>query len=161
MELICSYCRRHLGSKAPLEDPRISHGMCDECRIHFERQIDGLPLDRYLDGFDAPVMIVDGEGRMAAANEMAAAICGKPQKEIVGLLGGEAMECVYARRTGGCGKTEHCETCTIRNAVTATMERRRGLPQRRVKLRRETGDVHMQMATSYCDGIVRIVVNPA
>ena len=161
MEVMCSYCGCHIGSQAPWEDHRVSHGMCEECLNHYERQIEGLPLDRYLDGFDAPVMIVDGEGRTAAANEMAATMCGKPQKELVGLLGGEAMECAYARRPGGCGKTEHCEACTIRNAVTATVERRKGLAPRWVKLRRETGDVQMQIATRYFDGIVRIVVNPA
>jgi len=90
---------------------------------------------------------------------MAAAMCGKSQMELVGLLGGDAMECAYARWPGGCGKTEHCETCTIRNAVTATMERRQGLPQRWVKLCRESGDVHMQIATNYFDGLVRIIVD--
>lgn len=159
MEVICSYCGCHLGSKAPREDHRISHGMCKECRDHFERQIEGLSLDCYLEGFDAPVMIVDGEGRMVACNGMAAAMCGKSQKDLMGLLGGEAMECAYARRPGGCGKTVHCETCTIRNAVTDTMERCQGLPQRWVKLCRESGDIHMQIATSYFDGLVRIVVN--
>ncbi|MBN2104037.1 hypothetical protein JW835_08370 [bacterium] len=35
-------------------------------------------------------------------------------------MGGDAMECVYARLPGGCGNTIHCKTCTIRNSVTET-----------------------------------------
>jgi hypothetical protein len=133
--------------------------MCDECRAHFERQIDGLPLDHYLDGFDTPVMIVDGEGRLVASNERAAAMCGKPQRELFGLLGGEAMECGYARLPGGCGRTVHCETCTIRNAVTATLANRQDLPHARVKLKRENQEIEMTIGTTYLDGMVRIVVS--
>lgn len=158
MKVVCSYCKRHLGSKTSVDDHHISHGMCDECRLHFERQIDGLPLDRYLDGFEIPVMIVDAEGRLVASNEKAAAMCGRPQRELVGLLGGDAMECGYARLPGGCGRTVHCETCTIRNAVTATMENRRGLSHTRVKLKRDNDEIHMTIGTTYCDGMVRIVI---
>jgi len=158
MKVVCSYCSRHLGEKAPRDDQRISHGMCDECRAYFERQIDGLPLDRYLDGFEAPVMIVDGDGRLVASNEMAATMCGKSQKELIGLLGGEAMECGYARLPGGCGRTVHCETCTIRNAVTATLENRQGLPHAGVKLKRENEEIQMTIGTTYIGGMVRIVI---
>ncbi len=158
MEVICSYCNRHIGEKEPLDDQRLSHGMCDACRVYFERQIDGLPLDRYLDGFEAPVMIVNGEGRLVASNEMAAAVCGKPRKELFGLLGGEAMECGYARLPGGCGRTVHCETCTIRNAVMTTLENRQDLPYACVKLKRENEESHMTIGTTYLDGMVRIVI---
>lgn len=28
---ICAWCNGDMGEKEPLEDPRISHGCCDEC----------------------------------------------------------------------------------------------------------------------------------
>ncbi|MFH1931039.1 MAG: hypothetical protein ABIN18_05560 [Pseudomonadota bacterium] len=31
MKVICCYCKKDLGDKAPFEDNRVSHGACDEC----------------------------------------------------------------------------------------------------------------------------------
>ena len=110
MKMICSYCRRPCGDKEPMDDDRTSHVMCDDCFDYFERQIQGLKLDEYLDEFEAPILIVNKEGRVVALNEKAAARLEKPQKEIFGLLGGEAMECDFARLPEGCGKTRCCRS---------------------------------------------------
>ena len=32
MKVICCYCIKDLGDKAPFEDTRISHGCCEECK---------------------------------------------------------------------------------------------------------------------------------
>lgn len=32
MRVACAWCKRDMGYKEPLDDPSISHGMCDECR---------------------------------------------------------------------------------------------------------------------------------
>ena len=31
MKVICCYCKKDLGDKAPFEDTRISHGACKKC----------------------------------------------------------------------------------------------------------------------------------
>ena len=36
MKVICCYCKKDLGDKAPFEDDRISHGACKKC---FDRQM--------------------------------------------------------------------------------------------------------------------------
>lgn len=28
---VCAWCKKELGEKEPLEDKRITHGMCEEC----------------------------------------------------------------------------------------------------------------------------------
>jgi PAS domain-containing protein len=122
MKVICSYCEMDLGEKEPLENQAISHGMCRPCRTHFRRQWKGLSLSDYLDAFSFPVAVVDGNVRMVAANRSMADLAGRTSEELVGLLGGDAVECAYARRAGGCGRTIHCKTCTIRNAVAHTFE---------------------------------------
>jgi len=33
MKVICCYCKKDLGEKAPFEDHRISHGACKECAM--------------------------------------------------------------------------------------------------------------------------------
>lgn len=32
MKVICCYCKKDLGDKAPFEDKSISHGACEECK---------------------------------------------------------------------------------------------------------------------------------
>ncbi|HSD26843.1 MAG TPA: hypothetical protein VLL75_06030 [Vicinamibacteria bacterium] len=31
MVSVCAWCQRYLGSKEPLEDPSVSHGICNDC----------------------------------------------------------------------------------------------------------------------------------
>ena len=158
MKVICSYCRKEMGEKEPLDDHRISHGMCQECHDHYQKQISGLSLDKFLDRFEAPVLIVDENGRIVAANKMVGTMTGKSQREIFGLLGGEVMECAYARLPEGCGGTVHCVACTIRNTVMAAMER--GEPQMHVpvKLRQEDIEIAMIISTEKIGSLVRIII---
>lgn len=161
MKIICSYCRKELGEKERFNDDRVSHGICSECFDYFDKQIKGLSLERYLDEFEAPIIIVNAAGRILASNKMAEEMIGKPRREIFGLLGGEAMECVYARLPEGCGNTVHCETCTIRRTVMKAMES--GEPQLHVDvtLKQETREIKMVISTDKIDELVRIVIeNP-
>ena len=48
----------------------------------------------------------------------------------VGLLGGEFMECAHARLPEGCGRSECCRDCAIRNTIMRTL--RTGNPQTNV-----------------------------
>jgi PAS domain-containing protein len=131
MRVICSYCRAELAPKEPLEDDAITHTMCPDCLDHFGRQAEGWSLGELLDQFDVPVLAVDCDGRAIAANQATAEMVGKSRRELFGMLGGDLMECAYARLPGGCGKTIHCKACAIRNTVQKTIET--GSPQLRVQ----------------------------
>jgi hypothetical protein len=50
MIVICSYCRKQYGEKAPWEDDSVSHGMCDGCYTHYARQFEGFSFDYFDDG---------------------------------------------------------------------------------------------------------------
>ena len=158
MKVICSYCRKKMGEKEPFNDDRVSHCMCQECYGYYQEQINGLSLDKFLGRFEAPVLIVDKDGRIVAANKMAETMTGKSQREISGLLGGEVMECAYARLPEGCGQTVHCVACTIRRTVMAAMES--GEPQMHipVKLRQEDREIAMIISTEKIGSLVRIVI---
>jgi PAS domain-containing protein len=160
VRVVCSYSHKSLGTKPPLRDGSLSHGMCRECGEHFGRQWSGLSHDQYLDRFDFPILLVEGEGRIVAANRAAGTLLGHRPSEMVGLLGGEAMECSRARLPGGCGRTVHCPTCAIRNAVTET--HRSGVPLARVPARlvRSDRDVDLLLTTTLEDDLVRVVVEP-
>ncbi len=158
MKIICSYCLIEIGEKEPLSNDAVSHGMCKSCYANFREQIRGVPLGKYLDRFEAPVLIVNQDRRMVAANKMATVMTGKPEKDLVGLLGGEVMECARARLPEGCGHTVHCVACGIRNAVTATMET--GEPQVRVpvQLVQENRKLQMVLSTEKIGTLICIIV---
>jgi hypothetical protein len=80
MKVICSYCRTSLGEKEPLDSDLVSHGMCEECVEYFTRQWDGLPLGEYLDRFESPVLVVDKDCRILAANQGMADMLGKGER---------------------------------------------------------------------------------
>lgn len=159
MKVICSYCRKKMGEKEPFNDYSVSHGMCQECYDYYAEQINGLSLDKFLDKLEAPVLIVDDNNRIVAANKMARTMTGRSHRDVFGLLGGKVMECVYARFPEGCGETAHCvAACTIRNTIMAAMES--GEPQMHVpvKLLQEDREIEMVISTEKIGSFVRIVI---
>jgi PAS domain-containing protein len=77
-------------------------------------------MRHFLDGLRAPVLLIDENGQVVSANQRAEKLTGKKYEDMHGLPGGEVFECAYARLPGGCGHTEHCKGCAIRNAVMWT-----------------------------------------
>lgn len=161
MRLVCSYCHKDLGAKPPLRDASLTHGMCPACGEYFRAQWGGLSYGEYLERFDFPVVLVEDEGRVVAINRPAGEVLGRRPQDVVGLLGGEAMECVHARLPGGCGRTVHCSTCAIRNAVTRTHAT--GRPEARVPatLRRAGGALELLVSTALVGPLVRVTIEPA
>lgn len=67
------------------------------------------------------MLLVDHERRVHRMNGLALAMSGRIQEEVVGLRGGEAMRCFIAHDDPkGCGFSEACKECKIRNAVRDT-----------------------------------------
>lgn len=146
MQIKCSYCQAGMGRKKPFDSDEISHGICDECLAYYSDQFEGLSFDEYLDRFEAPVLIVNNHVRILASNRKVETMIGRSHNKFVGLLGGEALECAYARLPGGCGHTVHCVTCSIRNTVTAVIES--GKPQMHVPAKLNQNDQKIAMLIS-------------
>ena len=161
MKVICSYCRKKIGEKEPINDDSVSHGMCQECYDYYKEQVNGLPLDQFLDRFEVPLLVVDKNVRIVAANKMFENLTGRSHRDVFGLLGGEVMECVYARLPEGCGRTAHCLACSIRNTVMATMESEEPQMQGPVKLRRESKEIEMVISAEKIGSFVRIIIEKA
>jgi PAS domain-containing protein len=159
MKIICSFCRADLGEKEPFDVDSVTHGMCDACADHFGRQWAGLDLGEYLDRFDRPVLAVSQDGRIVAANQLMADMLGKSERRLFGLLGGEAMECRFARLPEGCGNTIHCKTCTVRNTVMGVLET--GEPREGVSAYVDQGDrrVGLTISAYKRDRFVLLVVD--
>jgi len=161
VKVICSYCRKKIGEKEPINDDSVSHGMCQECYDYYKEQVNGLPLDKFLDRFEVPLLVVDKNVRIVAANKMFEKMTGRSHRDIFGLLGGEVMECAYARLPEGCGETVHCLACSIRNTVMAAMESGEPQMQVPVKLRRESKEIGMVISAEKIGSFVRIIIEKA
>ena len=160
MKVICSFCRKKLQDKEPLDQGVISHGMCDECLEYFMLQWDGPSLGEYLDRFEIPVLVVDEACRIVAANQEMADMIGRGEREMCGLLGGEAIECVYSRLEEGCGNEVHCRTCTVRNTVMHTIQTGESLYNVECYVELDRGRAPYRVSTVKLDRSVQVVIEP-
>jgi hypothetical protein len=125
---VCSWCCKTSEEGDP--GAGTTHGICPECFEYFSSR-DGETLQGFLDRLEAPVLVVDDNVAILGANRKAMEFIQKELVQMLGRLGGEVTECAYARHPEGCGGTEHCSGCAIRNTVTATWKD--GLRRRRVE----------------------------
>jgi hypothetical protein len=158
MHVVCSYCAKDLGTKPPLQDGGVTHVMCPDCGVYFGAQWDGMTYDEYVARFQFPVVLVEPGARVVAINQPASDLLGRRPGEVKGLLGGEALECAHARLPGGCGRTVHCATCAIRNAVTRTHQTGRPLQRVPATLRRADRALELLVSTTLVGPVVRVDV---
>ena len=127
MHLICSWCGsiQEMIDDEPHQSP-VSHGICPECQAKI-RMRPAVEATSFLNRFATPIYLVDNDGRIVTANNAAQKVHAKDLDQISGELGGDVMECIYAKNKGGCGNTVHCKGCTIRNNVNHTMETKQNL----------------------------------
>ena len=120
--------------------------MCSTCDAYFERLWGGMTLGEYLDQLPQPILLVDGDARVASANRAAAALTGHEPGALRGHLTGEAVACAHSRLPEGCGRTEHCRDCAIRRTVETVA--RTGRAARRVPAFLDTDSGRAELAVS-------------
>ncbi len=76
--------------------------------------------ERYLraifDAMPLPAFIVDADVRIQDCNRAAAQLLGPQPLLALHRRGGDALHCLHAE-ANGCGGSEHCQDCVIRNSV--------------------------------------------
>lgn len=121
MKKICAWCKKNLGENS--EHPElITHGICEHCSESF---LNGKEesIQSFLDEFQFPIIVVDEDGKVLGGNNQACLLTGKSLSQFKDqMLAGEAIECIHAFEPGGCGKTIHCQTCTIRYSIEKTFQ---------------------------------------
>jgi len=80
-----------------------------------------MPLQDFLDGLSAPILVIDATIRILTANQAACQLLSKDLRIIRNHLPGDVSECQNAALPGGCGGTVHCSGCAVRLTVTDTM----------------------------------------
>ena len=123
MKRVCAWCQKDMGTTPSTNSSEsiITHGICGECaREILERQ--GVDLRTFLDNLAAPVIVVDEAGNVSNANKQARVLLKKDLPDIKGSRSGNVFECIHAKLPEGCGKTIHCDGCTIRMTVMDTFQ---------------------------------------
>lgn len=119
MKRVCAWCGEDMGDDGK-GGKDVSHGICSSCSGFFLRNVSEPVMGVFLDRVSFPVLVVDDDVKVVDGNEAALRLVGKTKEEVAGFRGGELFECAYARLPGGCGKSDHCRGCVIRNSVTHT-----------------------------------------
>ena len=83
-----------------------------------EQQIE---LDAIYQNAPLMLMLLDGNGNIHRINRAAASVVGKTEAEVVGMRGGDALNCPYAKEAG-CWNGPYCHKCAIRRTVDDTFE---------------------------------------
>jgi hypothetical protein len=104
--------------------------LCPDCGDHFLAEYGGLSLGEYLDRFEEPMMVLNGDLRVVACNKKGRGEVDASGIRAYGLLNGDFMDCRNAALGAGCGQSVHCPQCAIRGSVTATL--RTGKPMEKV-----------------------------
>ena len=126
MNKLCALCNKDLMvNEEYASEGEISNGICTPCAIKLTSS-NPRTAKELLRLVREPVFVINSDGIMKAANNSGLKMLGKDMDEIEDALGGDAFECSYASLEGGCGNTEHCKTCTIRNAVMDTLSTGKG-----------------------------------
>ncbi len=69
------------------------------------------------------ILLVDNERRIRKINKFALKFTDRKEEEVFGIHGGEALRCLYSiKDPRGCGFSEDCQDCTIRNTVLDTFK---------------------------------------
>jgi len=157
--ITCSYCRQVYGEKEPLENSAVSHGICPVCWDYHMPQIMELNLSEHLDQYESPIIMVEEEGRVIGLNMAMVLFLGTTREQSLGLLGGELMECRYARLSEGCGNTIHCSTCAIRQTVNNARESKADLLGVPAWLDRDALRIHFLISAYRRKEFVKVVVD--
>jgi hypothetical protein len=132
MERICSYCKKRLGIKEPIENTAFTHGICPECFAIAVGRWMNLSTAEFLNFFDEPMLAVDSSHRVAAYNRnfLKVLLAGKEKPK--DLLWGEFIECRYSKPNWRCGQNLQCNDCPFLRLIHQTFQTSR--PQEKISL---------------------------
>lgn len=147
-----------MGKCKPVKKEGVSHGMCEKCFAYFSHQLDGVSLETYIEQFDLPVLIVNEDARILATNSLAQQTIDKPTRDVIGSHAGNVMECAHARLAEGCGNTDHCLGCTIRNMINEVTKSSESRLHVSAVLSQDEKNIKMVLSAEKLDSFVQITI---
>lgn len=163
MKYICSFCDIDIAPTTG-DGTRISHGVCKTCYNHIKASM-GVDLQEFLSMLDHPVILVNRDVRILAANWKIHQMVDKELEKIREKLGGEVFECENSKLPGGCGKTIHCSGCTIRICVNETYQTGNPVKERPATLNQgipgQSVPIELLISTYKSGELVLLMIDPA
>jgi hypothetical protein len=159
MRRVCAWCSSEM---EPIEHKYgdvelISHGICVNCSNQLSNPSPEAIQD-FLERLPYPVMIVDSDTVILAANNLALGAMGKSEYEVVNKLAGLAVECAHANSGQECGTSRYCQGCEIRESVNETFSTGLGVECLPATLTRSNGstlvDIQHHISTEKVGDIV-------
>ncbi|MGO9611456.1 MAG: diguanylate cyclase [Dissulfurispiraceae bacterium] len=84
---------------------------------------DSIFLQKMIDAVPAMLFIVDRDVTIIHLNRAASQAVGSTNEKVLMKRGGEVLHCIYSYETPeGCGRSQHCPECVIRNSVNKAFE---------------------------------------
>lgn len=131
MQRKCAWCDKSLAPDHNANKPErlISHGICIDCaRKMFETMSE--PMQEFLDKFPGPVLVMDPEENVLAANHRAIEISAVAPDQIRGMKCGNVLKCQQAEKSEGCSRSDKCRRCVMLQAMRYSHST--GLPKVRI-----------------------------
>jgi len=88
------------------------------------------PMQEFLDRFPGPVLVMDPEENVLAANRKAIEISAVTPDQIRGMKCGNVLKCQQAEEPEGCGRRDKCRSCIMLQAMRYSHST--GLPKTRI-----------------------------
>ncbi len=89
---------------------------------HHEIRLEDLGIVVF-DAIPSPIFVVDGDVKIYAYNNAAAALLAPNRSTIIRRRGGEALHCLHSQSVPeGCGRAPLCTDCVIRNSVVEAIQ---------------------------------------
>ena len=126
MRTVCAWCKKEIDRIGDDDDKLVSHGICAYCSDLFFTK-GQKTISELLNRFEMPIMVINEGGVVRTANDSALSMLGKQREEVEEVLCGDVIECINASLPGGCGKTENCKQCAIRNSVNQAYETKKNV----------------------------------
>ena len=109
----------------------------DELQSQIEALAEGEMVHRLLDAVPTVLLILNRQRQIVYANRALYALTGGDRSGVNGLRPGDVLDCIHARRAGGCGRSESCLTCGVLGATLASLEGTRAERECRISRHRE------------------------
>lgn len=79
-----------------------------------------------LDAIPSPILVVDEDVKIIAYNLAASQILGQNPELVLRRRAGDILHCLHASKTPeGCGRSQICQDCPVRNSVNASIQGQR------------------------------------
>jgi nitrogen fixation/metabolism regulation signal transduction histidine kinase len=117
------------------------------------KKLSKVDLETVIDNLLSAVIVVNRDSVILLVNKMAMFFGDKSREDLIGLRGGDAYNCVNARKNiNGCGSEPNCKNCTIRNTVEETFRDKSNKSFRETSLTLQAiGKRDFRLSTTYLE----------